>query len=227
MKKVLLAVAFVFGALQFSNAQVSFGVKAGMNFDVNSEASSYIKLPTGFNLSTESGNGGYHAGAWLRVKIPVLGLYVRPEVIYTDLTSTYNLNTTLTGFESNKIENSLTKIDVPVLLGLKFLKFGNVFLGPNIQYLQKANSKFISSDDAVNELLSNDTIDEEFSVGLVIGAGVEFWKLGLDVRFETGFVSPETTDISSITDAEDLKPLVDALTGQKPNQVIVGLSYKF
>ena len=226
MKKVLLAVAFVFGALQFSNAQISFGVKAGMNFDVNSEASSYINLPSGYNLTTESGNGGYHAGVWLRVKIPLLGLYVRPEVIYTDL-SKYNLNTTIPGFEATQIENSLTKIDVPVLLGLKFLKFGNVFLGPNIQYLLKAESNFNSDSSSANDELSNDSIDEQISVGLIIGAGVEFWKLGLDVRFETGFVSPETTDLSSISSSKDLKPLVDALTGQKPNQLIVGLSYKF
>jgi hypothetical protein len=228
MKKVLLAVAFVFGALQFSNAQISYGVKAGMNFDANSEASKYITMPEGFSIESNTSNGGFHAGAWLRVKIPLVGLYVRPELIYTDLTSQYSLVTPLAELTGDtKIEYNLTKVDVPVLLGLKFLKFGNVFLGPNLQYTTKSESKFISSSPLVDDALSNDSIDEKISFGLIVGAGLEFWKLGLDVRFETGFVNPESTDLSSITTPEDLKPIVDALTGQKPNQVIVGLSYKF
>lgn len=228
MKKVLLAVAFVFGALQFSNAQISYGVKAGMNFDANNEASKYITMPEGFSIKSNTSNGGFHAGAWFRVKIPLVGLYVRPEFIYTDLTSQYNLVTPLpilTG--DTKIEYNLTKVDVPVLFGLKFLKFGNVFLGPNVQYTTKSESKFISSSSIFNDDLSNDSIDEKITFGIIVGAGIEFWKLGLDVRFETGFVSPDSTDLSSISSSEDLKPLVDALTGQKPNQLIVGLSYKF
>lgn len=212
MKKVLLAVAFVFGALQFSNAQISYGVKAGMNIDANSEASSYLDLPTGFTLETNSSTG-YHAGGWLRVKIPLLGLYVRPELIYTDLKSEYTLGF---GGDNTSLKSSLTKVDVPILLGLKFLKFGNVFLGPNVQYLLKSETK--------TEIYNSNEIDEALSIGFVIGAGVEFWKLGLDARFETGFVSPESTDLSG---AADIKPLVDALTGQKPNQFIIGLSYKF
>jgi hypothetical protein len=219
MKKGLLMIALFIGAIQFSNAQISYGLKAGMNFDANSEASSYIELPDGITLDSKSSNGGFHAGAWLRVKVPLIGLYVRPEIIYTDLKSEYTINAPLVGLDNSKIEYSLTKIDVPVLLGLKFLGVGNIFLGPNVQYLLKS--------DMSSDIYNSDSIDEELSFGLVIGAGVEFWKLGLDVRFETGFVTPESTDISSIGSIEDLKPVVDALTGQKPNQVIVGLSYKF
>ena len=222
MKKGLLIIAFLIGAIQFSNGQISYGVKAGMNFDANSEASSYITMPTGMSIESGASNGGFHAGAWLRVKVPLVGLYVRPEIIYTNLSSDY----TITGIpllESVKIENALTKIDVPVLLGLKILSVGNVFIGPNIQYLMTSETKF----NIPVEGYPNDSIDEDISFGLVIGAGVEFWKLGLDVRFETGFLPPKSTDISSITSVEDLKPIADILTGQKPNQVIVGLSYKF
>tara|TARA_B100000809_G_scaffold264657_1_gene321099 strand:+ start:25721 stop:26380 length:660 start_codon:yes stop_codon:yes gene_type:complete len=219
MKKVLLTIALFVGTIQFSNAQISYGLKAGMNIDANGEASKQIEFPAGISLDTKSNNGGFHAGAWLRVKVPIIGLYVRPELIYTDLTSEYTLNITEpnTGItESTGIEYSLTKIDMPVLLGLKFLGVGNVFLGPNVQYLLSSELK--------SDFSSDDSIDEELSIGLVIGAGVEFWKLGLDVRFETGFVSPQSTTIPT---SEDIANIANSLTSQKPNQVIIGLSYKF
>ena len=80
-----------------------------------------------------------------------------------------------------------------------------------------------------NEYVYNDSIDKKISIRLVIGAGVEFWKLGLDVRFETGFVRLKTTEITSFTSFEDVKRIANVLDGalQKPNQLIVGLSYKF
>lgn len=218
MKKVLLAIVFVIGVIQFSHAQVSFGIKAGINSDLNGQASKFITLPTGSSIESESSNGGYHAGAWLRVKVPVVGFYIRPEIIYTNLNSEYTLMSTVAGYENSTIEYSLTKVDVPILLGLKFLKFGNIFVGPNVQYLLKYDVK--------SAFYNEDTIDEELSVGLIIGAGIEFWKLGLDVRFETGFVNPKSTDISSVNTSADLEPIVGLLTGQKPNQVIIGLSYK-
>ena len=205
--------ALVAAAFQFSNAQISYGIKGGMNFDANDEIAKEIELPDGFGISSDGGNGGYHAGAWLRVKIPLLGLYVRPEVIYTDLKSEYTLTTPI---EDSSIEYSLTKIDVPVLLGMKFLGVGNVFLGPNVQYLLSSELK--------SDIVTDDSIDENISIGLVVGAGLEFWKLGVDARFETGFVSPEST---TITSPEDIANIADSLTSQKPNQFIVGLSYKF
>ena len=211
--------ALVAAAFQFSNAQISYGIKGGMNIDLNGEASDYIELPDGISIESEGSNGGYHAGAWLRVKIPLLGLYVRPEVIYTDLSSEYTLKTNIPTFESTKIENTLTKIDVPVLLGMKFLSVGNVFLGPNMQYTLKSES--------TTQYGSLDSVEEEISFGLVIGAGLEFWKLGVDVRFETGFASPDSLDFTTIDLPEDLEPIMATLSGQKPNQLIVGLSYKF
>ena len=75
-------------------------------FDTNSEATSYIKLPTGSVLQTNynkydgfhiragltSMNGNnFHVGAWLRIKLPIVGLYVRPEIIYTALSNNYFL----------------------------------------------------------------------------------------------------------------------------------------
>ena len=76
-----------------------------MNFDTNSEATSYIKLPTGSVLQTNynkydrfhiragltSMDDNFHVGTWLRIELPIVGLYVRPEIIYTALSNNYFL----------------------------------------------------------------------------------------------------------------------------------------
>lgn len=221
MKKLVLAIALFVGAIQFSNAQLSFGLKAGINNDLNGQASKYITLPEGYSIDSKSNNGGYHAGLWMRVKLPIIGFYVRPEIMYTDLKSEYTFNTPDMGLitaTSTPINYSLQKIDVPVLLGLKFLGVGNVFLGPNVQYILKSD---LNADQVG---FSDSSIKEKMSVGMVLGAGIEFWKLGLDARFETGFTTPPSTDITDITNIENI---ANSLSSQKPNQLIIGLSYKF
>ena len=224
MKKVLLTLVLVVASIQYSNAQISYGLKTGLNIDLNGQASDFINLPNGIVLDSDSSNGGYHFGAWFRVKVPLIGLYVRPEVIYTDLNSEHTISAAdeiYPGFgkPSSTLKYSLSKIDIPVLLGLKFLAVGNIFVGPNIQY--------ILSSELENDFGYNPGIDEKISFGLVIGAGIEFWKLGIDARFETGFAPPKDLDVTSITGSEALEPIIGLLAGQKPSQLIIGLSYKF
>lgn len=235
MKKILFTIALAFTAIQFSNAQISFGVKGGMNTDLNSEASKYIDLPSGFNLETDK-SSGYHAGIWLRVKVPIVGLYVRPEINFTSLTSEYIIGLptiTAAGLTTPALNANakfeINKIDVPVLLGLKVLKFGNVFIGPNFQYLIK--SDLTASADAPLDSFSysNDEVDNEISVGFVAGVGLEIWKLGLDVRFETGFNIPDEnlSNLNTFGAEEAITKISNALSNQRPNQIIIGLSYKF
>jgi hypothetical protein len=224
MKKIFFTIALAFTAIQFSNAQISFGVKGGMNIDINSEASKYIDLPTGFTLDTDK-SSGYHAGVWLRVKVPVVGLYVRPEINFTNLSSEYTI-----GYQNGPLDETataafdITKIDVPVLLGLKVLKFGNIFIGPNFQYLTKSELSLSAPGLSLDS--TDDTIDEELSIGMVAGVGLEVWKLGLDVRFETGFNIPDE-NIGAGNATETVNAIASALANKNPNQIIIGLSYKF
>lgn len=229
MKKLLFTIALTFAAIQFTNAQINFGVKGGMNIDMNSEASKYIDLPTGYSLETDK-SSGYHAGIWLRVKVPVVGLYVRPEINYTNLSSEYTIGYAAAGpisAGSASAKFDLTKIDVPLLLGFKVLKFGNIFIGPNFQYLTKSELTISASDPLLSALnTTDDSIDQELSVGLVAGIGLEVWKLGLDVRLETGFNIPDE-NVTTTDPAAAINSIAAALGNQKPNQIIVGLSYKF
>ena len=69
-----------FGFSHTSNAQIDFGLKAGLNYNSNS-----IKKVSDDVFEGAKSKTGYHAGIWLRFKIPVTGFYVRPELVYTNL----------------------------------------------------------------------------------------------------------------------------------------------
>ena len=187
MKRIFLFLGLSIAAIQFTNAQISYGIKGGLNYST-----------TNIPVSGADDSAGYHAGLWLRVKVPVVGLYVRPEIVYTSLKSDY-----ISG------KYTLNKIDIPVLVGMKFLGVGNVFIGPSFQYL--LNSEFNNGFTNANS--------KDLSVGLQVGVGVEFWKLGVDVRYETALSKAENSfgDIASTLYEIDTQP----------NQFIVGLSYKF
>jgi len=148
---------------------------------------------------------GYHAGIWLRFKAPIIGLYIRPELVYTSLKSEvlYKGTNTTTSY-------NFQKIDIPVLLGKKFFGVGNLFIGPSFQYI-------LSSDFSINDL--SDVDAKGFTVGLQFGGGIELGKLGIDVRWERGFNGIESKFLDVSTDTT-------VTFDTRIDQIIFGLSYR-
>lgn len=203
MKKVLLILCLTLVS-QISTAQIQFGVKGGINY--NSDSFNNVKEDV---FSGAKGNAGFHAGLWFRGKIPIIGLYIRPEFVYTQLKNevtywpkglTNSVNTTYT----------FQKIDVPILIGKKFLGFANAFVGPSFQYI-------LDSDFGISNLEKVEI--SNFSVGLQFGAGVEFGRLGIDVRWERSLSDAETTFVDNQNGG-------DINFDTRTNQVILGLSYR-
>jgi len=209
MKKGLLIIALILGTIEFSNAQISYGIKGGLNYASPSDAI-IVEDGSAEPNQTIDANTSWHAGAWMRVKIPVVGLYVRPEVVFTSINSSVPLPDAVGDYVPRDFK--LNRVDIPVLVGLKFLGFGNVFAGPVFEYVTKSDL----DESDIKELNSDD-----FFVGAQIGVGIEFWKLGLDVRYETAF----STNVSDFAPSDD--PLSYVSIDNSPDQFIVGLSYKF
>ena len=203
MKKVYLIIALALGFSQLSNAQAAFGIKAGVNY--NSDSFQNVKDDV---ISGAESKTGYHAGIWVRAKIPVIGLYIRPELVYTNLSNEIAY-TSIGSTQATVSDYNFQKIDVPVLLGKKIFKFGNIFAGPSFQYV-------LGSDFDIQDLEQEDV--ENFTVGLQLGAGVEFGPIGIDVRWERGFNDVESNFLDGTTSVE---------FDTRVNQIIVGLSYKF
>ena len=80
MKKIILIICLTFALSQTSSAQLAFGLKGGVNYNSESIEATSQDVFTGAKSKT-----GYHAGIWLRFKIPVVGFYIRPELVYTNI----------------------------------------------------------------------------------------------------------------------------------------------
>ena len=199
MKKVLLMLSLAFAFSQTLKAQIDFGVKAGLNYNSESIQSVSEDVFTGAESKT-----GYHAGIWLRFKLPIIGFYLRPELVLT------NLENKMLYKGSQTTSYNFQKIDIPVLLGKKFFGIGNVFAGPSFQYI-------INSDFSLNDISSVDT--DGFTVGLQFGAGIELGNLGIDVRWERGFNGIESTFL-------DVSTNTNVTFDTRVNQIIFGLSYQ-
>lgn len=199
--------------MHFSNAQISYGIKGGLNFASLSDA--VVVDFEGVEPKQEiDANTSWHAGAWFRVKIPVVGLYVRPEVIYTSISSSLPIPAEAGEYISSDYQ--LNRVDFPVLIGMKLFGVGNVFAGPVFEYVLKSDLETEAEEVDLESINSDD-----FFVGMHVGVGIEFWKLGIDVRYETAF----TTNTSDFGPSED--PSSYLTIDNSPDQVIVGLSYKF
>ncbi|MGB1284657.1 MAG: outer membrane beta-barrel protein, partial [Polaribacter sp.] len=172
--------------------------KAGINY--NSSTFSDVKNDV---FSGAKSKTGYHAGVWLRFKIPVVGFYIRPELVYTNLENEVLYTTT-----STTTTYSFQKIDIPVLLGKKIFGIGNVYIGPSFQYI-------LDSDFNISDI--PDVEGDGFTVGLQFGGGVELGKLGIDVRWERAFSDIESSFLSGTTNIN---------FDTRVNQIIISLSYR-
>lgn len=205
MKKIALCIGLLFACSQIGNAQVHFGIKGGINYNSNS-----IENVTSDVLSGVENKSGFHGGIWLRFKIPVIGFYVRPELVFTQLKNNvvYKRAGSSATASGDPTSYNFKKIDIPVLFGKKIFGFGNVFIGPSFQYV-------LNSDFGFSDL--QDVKSEGFTTGLQFGAGVELGKLGIDVRCERSFSGFETSFIDSGSEIN---------FDTRVNQIIIGISYR-
>ena len=193
-KTILLAVFALVSLAATAQTGSGFGIKGGLNYNANGD---YFDAAQDA-IKDPSRNVGYHIGVFGKIGNR---LYVRPELIYTKTKSDYDGAT----FD-------MSKLDVPVLVGAKIIGPLHVFGGPAFQYILDSEFDGVSSN----------SIENDFTVGLNLGAGVNLGKFGVDVRYERGFSNNEADFINS--NVTELNPnRIDT----RPDQIIVSLSVKF
>ena len=168
-----------------------FGIKAGLNYGGNGVFESVSSV-----RDNPDQNIGFHIGVFGKIGNQ---LYLRPELVYTNLSSNYN-----TG------DFSLNKLDVPLLVGLKVIGPLHVFAGPSIQYILDSDFEGVKAAD----------IESDLTVGFNFGVGVNLNKLGIDLRYERGFTDNEASFI-------DNNNINLGTLDTRPEQLIVSLSYMF
>lgn len=199
MKKGFLILLIVFVTTSVT-AQSSFGVKAGLNYGDNGDIE-FSDFENAGEDAVEGAEGkvGYHFGIFYRGDLG--GLYLRPELLYTQTKSSYNYN-------NQEADYSVSKLDLPVLLGAKILGPLHIFAGPSFQYIMDNDFDGITIGD----------VENEFTVGAQFGAGLQLGRVGLDVRYERG-LSENEAEVLDLNNPNGLKR-VDS----RPNQFILALS---
>ncbi|WP_298517921.1 outer membrane beta-barrel protein [uncultured Kordia sp.] len=193
MKNNLLCFALLFVS---ASCFAQFGIKAGLNFNSNGELREIVTA--GENILEDSGDAkiGYHVGAYYEINFSKL--YLRPEVVYTATKSEYGSNA-----------YDMSKIDVPILLGIDVIGPLSIFAGPAFQYTL--------DNDFENSTISD--VQNDITVGFNFGAAVKFGNIGLDVRYERGFSQNE----ANILDSNNIA--VGTLDS-RPSQLIFSLSLR-
>lgn len=192
VRKSLMITALLFSissGVLFAQDETSFGIKGGLNYNANGDYFESI----GANAQDPDRNIGYHVGVFGKIGTQ---LYFRPELIYTSTTSDYN-----------SADFNMKKIDAPLLIGIKVIGPVSVFGGPALQYI--LNSEF---DGITIENVNND-----FSVGLNFGIGLNLGKIGIDLRYERGFSDNEATFLGN-------NAINTSRLDTRPSQLIMGLS---
>lgn len=191
---LLMTVFALFGMTASAQTGSGFGIKGGLNYGANGD---YFES-AGEVAKDPDRNIGYHIGVFGK-----LGnrFFFRPELMYTKTKSDYN---------GNKFD--LSRLDAPMLVGVKVIGPLNVFAGPAFQYILDSEFDGIGIND----------IENDFSVGLHIGAGVNLGKLGVDLRYERGFSENEAKFVNT-----NITSLPDSRVDIRPDQLILSLSVKF
>lgn len=202
MKKTLLVAAFaLMGMTAFAQKGSGFGIKAGLNYNQNGDLIGSVGNAAQNIVEGSDGKIGYHVGFF--GKIAFSKIYVRPELIYTRTKSSYDVNGASNDYD-------ISKIDLPVLLGLKIIGPLHVFAGPAFQYILENDLENIAIND----------VENDFSIGLHAGVGVNLGRFGFDVRYERGFSENEANFISN--NITNINGRVDS----RPSQIIFGASLK-
>ncbi len=193
-KSLLVVVLSLCGTTLFAQNGSGFGVKGGLNYGGNGNYFDSIEQA----FENPDKNAGFHVGIFGK-----LGnrLYFRPELVYTN---------TKSGYDEGDLK--IQKLDAPMLVGLKVIGPLNIFAGPAFQYILDTEFDGVSVND----------IENDFSVGLNIGAGVNLGKLGIDLRYERGFSENEVDFIDS-----NITSLNGDRVDTRPDQLILSLSVKF
>lgn len=193
MKKTFLLLAFaIMSMTAFAQSEQGFGIKGGLNYAGNGD---YFDSAENAWKNPDK-NVGYHLGIFGKLGDDI---YLRPELVYTKISSDY---------DGDKFD--MAKLDLPVLLGVKVIGPLQVFGGPAFQYI-------LDTDFDATGITIND-VENDFTVGMNLGAGVSFGKLGIDLRYERGFSDNEATFINAnIGGSEDR---IDT----RPDQLILSVA---
>lgn len=169
MKKILLLSCFAAIMALNAHSQIKFGVRAG----VTSSTVEADKIESqGYTIeSVNDAKVGFQIGVLSQIQIQKF--FIQPELLFATSGGVLRVSD-VNG--STLRDQNISKVDIPVLVGGKWgpLRLG---VGPVASIVVKSKS----------ELNDIDQFDDKFKSatwGYQLGAGLDIWKLALDVKYE-------------------------------------------
>lgn len=166
MRKIILTVTLALFAIVCTNAQASFGVKAGVNF-------ASIR---GDNTDDISGRTSFAGG--LYAELPMSGEFTfQPELLYSGQGAEF---TGIEGDETFKLDY----LNVPLMFKYYVSEGFNVQAGPQIGFLLSAKADEVNTYD----FMTNIDFGLNFGLGYKLESGINIearYNLGLSNIWET------------------------------------------
>ena len=172
MKRIIvLLTAFMLLSVQgFSQ----FGIKGGLNFnslgDINLKDAD---ISTAFEKKT-----GFHVGLLYKIKVPLIGLAIQPELLYSKSLTEISLfdksANTASAAVSGDMKMSCLQLPVALQWGVDLMLFR-----PFIQAVPYIGYSFARS----NSLNNLEWDADKFRYGIGLGAGIDIWKLQISGKY--------------------------------------------
>lgn len=136
-------------------------------------------------FSPSSYDVGYHFGAFARVK--VLGVFIQPELIFSQTNTTINLEDTenlYSDIKNSAANIKYTNFDIPIMVGVKMGPL-RLNAGP-VASFKLGNKPDETASDEINAMLNDFTaVTQKATFGGQAGVGLDILKkVTLDVRYE-------------------------------------------
>ena len=171
IKAILLAIAVM----------VSIGASAQLPFSIGIKGGANLSNLSG-DLKDTSSRGGFNAGLFARLSIPMTGFYVASGAEITTKGAKYK-------DEGLEIKANPMYLQIPLHVGYKISLIPTTRLlihaGP---YWAYGLSGKVKAEGEKIDFFSDDFCKKN-DFGLGVGLGAEFWKFGVDVGYDFGLTN--------------------------------------
>lgn len=174
MRTILILAIALF--TNFINAQIEFGLKAGLNsIDLVSNGIKINNNGQVLDIDFKNSEYGHHIGLYTRAKF--LGIYVEPAFLLNSNKVNYSITDySEDGPVSEIFSEKYYNLDIPLMVGIK-AGILRLYGGP-VAHLHVASS---------SDLFAIKDYDQKFkdaTYGYQAGFGFDIWKLRLEIAYE-------------------------------------------
>ncbi len=196
--QIILLSIFIMASCKLANAQLSFGLKAGMNVATVSNYDN-IDIPSAVQASfSASGSSsyriGYNAGLFINYTAFEDRFAFQPEVLFSNQGMKYSGD--IFGIPNSSFE-ATAKIDyvnIPLMVQFYFIKkILYIELGPQVGFIANASGDYnailgsLSYDD--NWDIRDDLNTVDFSIAAGLGFKIPKLPLGVNARYTVGLTN--------------------------------------